>query len=253
MEILEQGGIEVVGGVCEHEARSLNAPYFTLMTKGRPWVHAKWAMTLDGKVATRSGKSQWISNAAARAITHQLRGRMDAILVGRNTVQSDDSLLTARPPGKRVATRIVLATRGEIPLDSQLVRTAKGAPLIVAAGPNVESAQKSTLQERGVEVLSLASEDRGLMLVELMQELGRRRMTNVLVEGGPTVLGACFDADLIDEVHVFVAPTLVGGKDAPGPVGGLGKQDLGTALTLMDSTTTFLEGNVYIHGRVHPE
>src|SRR5262249_38708583 len=117
-------GVTVEVGLGEAEARRLNAPYLKLLATGRPYVHAKWAMTLDGKICTRTGDSKWISGEASRRRVHELRGRMDAILVGIGTALADDPLLTARPPGPRIATRIVLDSRGRLPASAQLVRTA---------------------------------------------------------------------------------------------------------------------------------
>src|SRR5579884_2079657 len=114
-ELLRQAGVTVELGIGEAEARRLNAPYLKLLEKRRPWVHAKWAMTLDGKIATRTGDSKWISNEASRRIVHALRGRMDAVIVGAGTALADDPLLTARPPGPRVATRAVLDSTGRLP------------------------------------------------------------------------------------------------------------------------------------------
>src|SRR5262249_4579827 len=127
--LLRGAGLTVDVGLCEAEARRLNAPYLKLLASGRPYVHLKWAMTLDGKICTRSGDSKWISNKASRGLVHALRGRMDAILVGIGTALADDPLLTARPPGPRLATRVVLDSHCRLPPDSQLVRTARDAPV----------------------------------------------------------------------------------------------------------------------------
>src|SRR5262249_11266105 len=112
---LREAGIEVTIGVAEQQARELNAPYLTLVTKQRPFVHGKWAMSLDGKIATRTGQSKWISGEESRLVAHELRGRMDAIIVGAGTVRADDPLLTARPPGPRTALRVVLSSNGRLP------------------------------------------------------------------------------------------------------------------------------------------
>src|SRR5262249_38998319 len=130
--MLRAGGVEVAVGLGEAEARRLNAPYLKLLAAGRPYVHAKWAMTLDGKIATRTGDSKWISNEAARQRVHALRGRMDAILVGIDTVLADDPQLTARPPGPRTPTRIILDSRGRLPSDSLLARSARDVPVLLA-------------------------------------------------------------------------------------------------------------------------
>src|ERR1043165_4425203 len=131
--ILREAGIAVEFGACAAEARRQNAPYLHLLRTGQPYVHAKWAMSLDGKIATRTGASRWISNKASQQRTHLLRGRMDAIIVGIGTALADDPLLTARPPGPRAPCRVVLDSRARLPLMSQLVRTAREVPTLVVA------------------------------------------------------------------------------------------------------------------------
>src|SRR6478752_9858422 len=123
---LREAGVVVEVGVGEAAARRLNAPYLKSLRTGRPWVHAKWAMTLDGKIATRTGESKWITGEAARARAHELRGRMDAVIVGKGTLLADDPLLTARPPGPRTATRVVLTASGKgLPISCRLLETAQ--------------------------------------------------------------------------------------------------------------------------------
>jgi diaminohydroxyphosphoribosylaminopyrimidine deaminase/5-amino-6-(5-phosphoribosylamino)uracil reductase len=181
---LTQAGLEVEVGLKEQEAAWLNAPYLKLVQTGRPWVIAKWAMTLDGKSATRTGSSRWISGEASRSVVHEIRGRMDAIVVGRVTALADDPLLTSRPPGPRTATRVVVDSRASLSPDSQLVRTIDQAPVLVACGPDSPEANQRRLADAGCEVWMDASQDASDRLLNLMDELGRRRMTNVLVEGG---------------------------------------------------------------------
>jgi diaminohydroxyphosphoribosylaminopyrimidine deaminase/5-amino-6-(5-phosphoribosylamino)uracil reductase len=214
---LRTAGIEVTVGVCEAEARELNAPYLKLVTTGRPWVHLKWAMTLDGKIATRTGDSKWISGEESRRVGHELRGRVDAILVGRGTVAADDPLLTARPPGPRVATRVVLTASGELPDRCRLRATAREVPVLVFTDAGNEG-KLAGWSADGCEVVGLKES----AVDAVLAELGRRRMTNVLVEGGAGVLGSFLDAGAADEVHVFVAPKIFGGDEALSPVGGAG-------------------------------
>ena len=178
----------------EAEARRLNAPYLKLLATGRPYVHAKWAMTLDGKIATRTGDSKWISNEASRRRVHLLRGRMDAIIVGIGTVLADDPLLTARPPGPRTATRIILDSNCRLPADSTLVKTAHDVPTLVAATTAAPPDRVAALRALGCEVLTLPPSDGHTDVERLLVELGRRRFTNVLVEGGGAVLGDFLDA-----------------------------------------------------------
>jgi diaminohydroxyphosphoribosylaminopyrimidine deaminase/5-amino-6-(5-phosphoribosylamino)uracil reductase len=200
---LRAAGIEVITGVGQEYAERLNAPYLKLLRTGWPWVIQKWAMTLDGKMATHAGDSKWISSEASRKLVHELRGRVDAVIVGGNTVRVDDPLLTARPPGPRTPTRIVISASGNLPADCQLVRTAKESPVLVATTvPG--AARLSAWSAAGAEIHIVET------LPALFDELGRRRMTNVLVEGGAKLHAALTDAGLGDEVMAFVAPKLVG-------------------------------------------
>jgi diaminohydroxyphosphoribosylaminopyrimidine deaminase/5-amino-6-(5-phosphoribosylamino)uracil reductase len=247
------------------EAERLSAPYLKLVTTGRPWIIAKWAMTLDGKIATRTGDSRWISGEASREIVHHLRGRVDGIMVGRGTVEADDPLLTARPLGPRVATRIVVDSRASLALDSQLVRSANDAPVLIAAGSDAPQGNIDRLIAAGCEVvicrpagsLSLGERAgvRGLggscdvALAALLDELGRRRMTNVLVEGGSQLLGALFDAGAIDEVHIFIAPKIIGGSQAPTAIAGSGLEKIDAAVRLVDPEIQHVGDDLYIRGR----
>lgn len=247
---LQQAGVQVDVGLMEPEARWLNAPYLKLLSSGRPWVLAKWAMTLDGKIAAPSGDSRWVSGESARRRVHQLRGRMDAILVGGATALADNPQLTVRPAGPRVPTRIVVDSRAALPLEHVLVRTAREVPVLVAAGPQAPAERCRSLREAGCEVWVSTSEDRAQRLLELLDELGRRRMTNVLVEGGGQLLGSLFDADAIDEVHGFVAFKLIGGRSAPPPIGGTGRSRMAEAAFLQEPEVECLDEDVYIHGRL---
>ncbi len=248
---LERAGIACEIGVAAAEVNRLLAPYQKLVTSGRPWIIAKWAMTLDGKIATRTGSSQWISSPAAREIVHQLRGRVDAVVVGARTAKLDDPLLTARPVGPRVATRVVI---GDIDPESKLATSLDQAPLIVATTDLERPERFDSLVERGGEVLWLPVDrlpDRESQLDFVLAELGRRRMTNVLVEGGGRLLGTLFDLDAIDEVHVFVAPKLVGGRDAVSPIAGVGIGDMGAACNLVDTEWQAVGGDLYFTGQTN--
>lgn len=249
LQALQEAGIAVDVGICAEEARALNAPYLKLIETGTPWVIAKWAMTLDGKIATRTGNSQWISNEASRAVVHQLRGRVDAIIVGSGTARSDDPLLTARPAGPRVATRIILDSNASLSVDSQLVKTVDSAPVLVVVTSGAPLENVSRLKESGCEVLAVDGETSSERVGRLLAELGQRRMTNVLVEGGATLLGAFHDAEAIDEVHLFIAPKIIGGANAPSPLGGDGLQFVADAKPLTDWKVMELKGDIYALGR----
>lgn len=246
---LRESGIEVLVGLLAEQAHAINAPFHTRITKGRPWVIAKWAMSLDGKIATRAGDSQWISNEASRAAVHRIRGRMDGILVGSGTVSADNPQLTARPAGPRVATRIVLDSAGRISTTSQLVRSAKEVPVLVVTGAEVANEQRSRLTDAGCEVLPVSGATWSDRLPQLLSELGRRRMTNLLVEGGARTLGGFFDQRLVDEVHLFLNARVIGGGDAPGPVGGIGIPRLADSVPLREGQWEVLDGDLHFHGR----
>ena len=246
---LRAAGIDVEVGLLADDARKLIAPFAKLMTTGFPWVHAKWAMTLDGKIASKTGSSRWITNEASRAVVHRLRGRMDAIVVGIGTVLADDPLLTARPPGPRTPLRIVLDSTARTPLDSQLVRTARDISTAVVVTRHASDVRCAALRAAGVEVLLVSKDANGHPdLGVVLAELGRQRLTNVLVEGGGQVLGYCFDAGMIDEVHAFIAPKLIGGAAAPSPLAGEGLADMKDSLWLDPSAVEVLDGDIYLHG-----
>ncbi|HEV3205105.1 MAG TPA: bifunctional diaminohydroxyphosphoribosylaminopyrimidine deaminase/5-amino-6-(5-phosphoribosylamino)uracil reductase RibD [Gemmataceae bacterium] len=250
---LEKAGIRVERGLGENRARRLNAPYLKLLASGRPYVHAKWAMTLDGKIATRTGASQWISNAESRTKVHALRGRMDAIIVGIGTVLTDDPQLTARPPGPRIPYRVVLDSSGRLPENSLLARTAREVPVILVTGSHCPDQRREELRKRGCEILVPVERDHRPAIPALLAELGRRRMTNVMVEGGARVLGSFWDNRAIDEVHVFIAPRLVGGQDAVTPLAGTGAAMLAEGITLADCHIQELATDIYVNGRMPTE
>lgn len=249
---LQAAGLKVDVGVCETRARELIAPFVRLQTDRRPWVHAKWAMTLDGRIATRTGHSQWISNTDSRAYVHQLRGRMDAILTAAGTVRCDNPQLTARPAGVRTALRVVLDRTGEsLTAECHLVQTARQTPVLLAADKNGLSEQThERLRQAGVEIIFTAGASRTERLMSLLEELGRRQCTNVLLEAGPGLLGACLDAGVIDEVHAFVAPKLVGGADARSPIDGVGRDRIPELSSLEHVRVQSFGADTLIHGRV---
>jgi len=247
---LEAAGVAVDVGLMQTEARQLCAPYLKLLTTGRPWVVAQWAMSRDGRIATPPGESPWISCEESRAVVHQLRGRMDAIIVGRATVEADDPLLTARPPGPRVATRIVVDSGASLSLESQLVQTAGDAPVLVAASRAAPEERCDQLSDRGVEVLRLPGDSHDERFDELLDELGRRRLTNVLVEGGGWLLASLFDAGAIDEVHVFIAPHNIGGSGTTAPVTGDSTTAVAEALRLVDPIITRIGVDDYLSGHI---
>lgn len=247
---LQAAGVTVDVGLLEAEARRLNAPYLKLVVLERPWIIAKWAMTLDGKIATCSGESRWISGPQSRQIVHAIRGRVDAIVVGRETAAQDDPLLTARPPGPRTALRVVLDTHASLSSESQLVRTARETPVLVAVGSTASDADRARLADAGCDVFLCQGKTHAARLDALLAELGRRKLTNVLVEGGGRLLGGLLDARQIDEVHVFIAPKLFGGATARSPIAGVGIAAITDALRLESPEMRQVGDDIYIQARV---
>ena len=210
-------------------------------------------MTLDGKIAARTGQSEWISGPRSRALVHEVRGRMDAIVVGIGTALADDPQLTARPPGPRVATRVVLDASARLPLRSKLATTATEIPVVVAATLSAPAERVHDLRGLGVRVLELPEPAPGRVAVgPLLDELGRRGMTNLLVEGGGRVLGSFFDEGEVDEVDVFIAPLVEGGTHEFTPARGLGVDAMSAALRLESLTISRVDDDVRIRGLVPP-
>jgi len=224
---LRRAGVEVTIGVCADEAEELAAPYLTRTCLARPYVIAKWAQTLDGKLATHTGDSQWISSEASRKLVHRLRARVDAIVVGGGTVQADDPLLTARDvPRRRVAHRVVLDSRLRTPPSARIVATAGDTPtLILTSATSARDRQVRRLRDSGVSVVAVDSQEDCLLPEACLEELYGRDMTNVVLEGGTGVLGSFFRHNLVDEAWVFTAPILLGDERVPGVVSGI-KSDL---------------------------
>ncbi|MEZ6145585.1 MAG: bifunctional diaminohydroxyphosphoribosylaminopyrimidine deaminase/5-amino-6-(5-phosphoribosylamino)uracil reductase RibD [Planctomycetaceae bacterium] len=251
---LREAGIEVEVGLLGQEARALLAPFTKLMTQGRPFVHAKWAMTLDGRIATRTGDSKWISGEESRAHVHKLRGRMDAIIVGIGTVLADDPELTARPAGPRTPTRIVLDSAARLPVESKLACTARETPVLLFCGSLAKVESINSLRKTGVEVLQCPeSSDQRPHWDWILDELGRRRMTNVMVEGGSEVLGSCLDAKAIDWAHVFIAPKLLGGRLSLSPISGSGRDRISDAFHLESPTFLKMGNDVFVEGAITPK
>lgn len=241
---LQAAGIRTFVGDGAAAARDLNEDFGRWITTHRPLVIAKFACSLDGKIATRSGDSRWITGAAARARVHQLRDRVDAILVGVNTVLADDPQLTTRLDGTgqpgwtgrapRHPLRIVVDSQARTPPAARLLGGDTPGQSLIVTTLEASPERRAALAGTGAEVLCLAADRHGrVALGALLDELGRRRLISVLVEGGATVLGAFFDTGLVDLVMAYLAPVVIGGRDAPAAVGGAGPAALTGAHRLL--------------------
>ncbi|HYY59276.1 MAG TPA: bifunctional diaminohydroxyphosphoribosylaminopyrimidine deaminase/5-amino-6-(5-phosphoribosylamino)uracil reductase RibD [Pyrinomonadaceae bacterium] len=231
---LRASGIAVHTGLLAREAARLNEKYIHFMRRARPFVHLKLATSLDGRTATRTGDSRWITGEESRARVHELRHEYDAILIGAGTAIADNPLLTDRSgrPRRLALKRIVLDSNLRLSPDSQLALTARDAPVLVFASERADASTLKALESRGVVVIR-ESGDRP-DLARVLAELGGRSIQSVLVEGGASVAGAFLDAGLVDKVSFFIAPLIIGGCDAPASVAGTGAQSIADALRLRD-------------------
>src|SRR5205809_3770041 len=243
---LRQAGIEVNIGVMADEASRLNEAYIHFMRTGRPFVHLKMAVSLDGKVATRTGDSRWIAGEEARARAHELRHQYDAILVGSGTVLADDPLLTDRSgrPRRRPLLRVILDDRLRLPSDYQLSQSAREQPVLLFTSSDAEPA--SELKQLGVELVRIEGGARDLLA--MMNELAAREIQSVLAEGGGTLAGALMDTGLIDKVTFFIAPMIIGGLNAPTAVAGTGASRIKDAFQLEDIEITQRGRDVEVTG-----
>jgi len=253
VDLLRSSGITVTVGVEEEPAHRLNAPYLKRLHHQRPWVIAKWAMSLDGKIATSSGDSQWISSPDSRTQVQHLRSRVDAIMVGSRTAVTDNPLLTARTdtPPLRTALRVVVDSQLRLPLDSRLVSTASHTPLLIACGPHAPQHKIEQCRQLGCQVIVFTDADRQQRLDKLLTSLAHKHaVTNLLVEGGGELLGSLFDSQQLDQCEVYVAPKLIGGQAAPGPLGGLGLERLSQGPHAYDCQTEPIGDDVHISLRL---
>lgn len=252
---LQRAGIEVAMGVSEASCRAVNEPFLHAMEQGRPLVIAKYAMTLDGKVATREGLSRWVTGEAARRRVHEDRHRHAGVMVGIGTVLADDPLLTCRLDGCEVSqpARVVVDAAARLPLESQLVRTASEAPVIVAVAKDAPSARCNALAERGCAMVAVPAREGRIDLPVLMEVLWQRfSLDSLIVEGGPTLLGGLFDEGLVDRVQAYIAPKIFGGLEALGPVAGHGVGDPADAPVLSESSLQMAGSDVLLEGRLRP-
>ena len=235
---LREAGVEVTLGVLEAPARRLNGPFFKAQARaGAPYVTAKWAMSLDGKIACRTGHSQWISGEAARLEVHRLRGEVDAIAVGIGTALADDPRLTRRGVPGGDPLRIVCDSQARLPLTSQLVQSAGELPLLVAVREGAPPERCAALRAAGAEVLPCGAAGPHLDVEVLLAELGARDLRQLLVEGGGGLLASLFAAGRVDRVQCYLAGRILGGARAPTPVGGEGVErvDLGARALHLES------------------
>ena len=245
---LKEAGIEVMVGVMEMQAKRLNDSFFKLMQKGLPYVIVKWAMSIDGKIATHTGDSKWITSDESRKYVHTIRGQMDGILVGINTVVRDDPLLTCRIEGGRNPKRIVVDSNALLPINSRLLSTINEGEIIVAVNKNAHPKRVEKLEQMKCKIIQTKDINGHVDLKELFQRLGEMKLTNILVEGGSRVITSVIEGHLADRVMVFVAPIIIGGAGAKSPVLGTGINKMNEAVGISEITVKRLSNDIVIEG-----
>ncbi|MFH1743124.1 MAG: bifunctional diaminohydroxyphosphoribosylaminopyrimidine deaminase/5-amino-6-(5-phosphoribosylamino)uracil reductase RibD [bacterium] len=250
---LRAAGVQVDVGICEKEARELNRFFCSLHRRGRPWVILKMAMSLDGRIATRTGDSQWISCDTSRAMVHDLRAEVDAVLVGSETALHDRPHLTARPknlsPGEfSQPRRIVLDTRGRLLSRLDCIQDIGAAPLEVLVGSDVEI-PKGFSPGDNVKITQAPTEAGHIQPDKVLKVLARENALSVMIEGGQQVATSFLEAELVDELFLFIAPIVLGGSEAPLICGGHGVYSIKDALRLKAMTVQQVDKDVLIRGR----
>jgi diaminohydroxyphosphoribosylaminopyrimidine deaminase/5-amino-6-(5-phosphoribosylamino)uracil reductase len=251
--VLRDEGVDVAvaGGELAARARQLNQPFRKHARTGRPFVLFKSAMTLDGKVATRTGDSKWISGEPSRRLAHQWRAECDAVAVGIGTALADDPLLTARVPGvHRQPRRIVFDSEARLPLDSQLVRGAAELPLTVVISRAAPRLAADALEVAGAEVIVATGQNEPARVRNALSQIGAMGITSILLEGGPHLAGAFLDADEVDEIRLFVAPVVLGGSHARDPLEGEGVERIAQATRALTLECERVAEDVLISARL---
>jgi diaminohydroxyphosphoribosylaminopyrimidine deaminase/5-amino-6-(5-phosphoribosylamino)uracil reductase len=250
LERLRGAGIQVQTGILEPAARRLIAPFAKHVTSGLPFVILKAGMTLDGQTATATGESQWITNSASRFRVHQLRDRVDAILVGVGTVVADNPLLTTRlPEGGRNPLRVVVDSSLRIPDEAAVLATGPGLDTLIVTTDRADAAKRNRLEQRGVQILQVQKVPAGIDLKQMLFHLGRRGIQSLLLEGGASLNHALLHQGLVDRLMLFVAPRLFGGEGR-GIFAGPGVSRLAEAFCLRDMRTSWIEGDLLVEGEL---
>jgi len=250
--ILRDEGIEVitVDGEVSHAARLMNQPFRKLAKTGRPYVIFKSAMSLDGKVATGTGDSKWISNERSRKLVHRWRGEVDAVCVGIGTALADDPLLTARVEGATQPRRVVFDSEARLPLGSNLIRTAPESPLVVVTSRAAGRAQTDALRAGGAEVVVAVGGTEAERAADGLQKLGALGIQSMLLEGGPKLAGSFLDAGEIDEMRIFIAPIALGGRGAKAPFEGEGSDSIAEAQHAATMDVERIDGDVLVRAQL---
>ena len=248
---LKKNGIRVMTGTLRKECERLNEVFIKFVRTGNPFVVLKTAISLDGKIATRTGDSKWITGPQARERVHQIRHQVDAILVGPGTVLADNPRLTTRLQGGggKNPIRVILDGKESLPLSAKVFQNSGSQKVIYVCGKTLSSKRRTALEKKNVEILAVKEKNGRLNLNDLVIKLGARQVTSLLVEGGAGVNASVLQAGLVDKVILFLAPILIGGKDAPGLIGGEGIKRLQEAYRIQDLQVSQVGNDIMIEGR----
>lgn len=248
-EILRKHGVEVVENVLKEECDKLNQVFFHFITTQKPYVLMKYAMTMDGKIATYTGESKWITGEKARQHVHMSRYQYSAIMVGVDTVIADDPLLTCRIENCRNPIRIICDTNLRTPLGTQIVKTAKEVPTIIATSCTDDKSQRP-YTDAGCKILKVAKKGSHINLNDLVKKIGEEKVDSILLEGGGTLNWAALQSGIVNRVQVYIAPKLFGGQYAKSPVSGLGVDSPDNAFLLKNSTIIRFDNDFLIESEV---
>jgi diaminohydroxyphosphoribosylaminopyrimidine deaminase/5-amino-6-(5-phosphoribosylamino)uracil reductase len=251
---LAQQGLDVTCGICENESRLLNEYFITWITTGRPFVTVKCAATLDGRIATRTGDSRWVTGPAARRFVHRLRHAVDGIMVGLGTVKSDDPSLTTRLEGEVGAdpTRIVLDTNLSMPATARMLHQASQAPTWVVCGPDAPTRRREALADAGARMIDASLKAGRIDLSALMDQLGGMGITSLLIEGGGGVIGSALGAGIVDKLCFFYAPKILGGDDGVPICRGTGPANMSRSIPVYDLAVSSYDADVLMTGYLKP-
>ena len=250
IKILEDSGIEVVEGVLEKEAKELNEVFIKYIISRRPFVYLKYAMTLDGKIATINGDSKWISNEKSRQEVHKLRNKVSGIMVGINTIIVDDPSLNVRMNEGQDPTRIIVDSNCRISPNAKVLQIESDARTIVAVTRNADPLKVALIEETGAEVLVIGEREGRVDLKSLLKLLGKRGIDSILIEGGGSLIWSALEEELVDKVQVYIAPKLIGGVKSPTPVGGKGIDLMSEAIELYDIKRKIFDEDIMIEGYI---
>jgi len=261
INILRKKGIKVITGILSEEAKSINKPFFKLQQTGLPYVVAKWAMTMDGKMATATGDSKWITSETSRNLAKDIRAGMNGVMVGIGTILKDNPFLLPSdikrikhpfgefPEMVRPYARIILDSHARLPLNSNLIKTLAQSPVYIFTGTDAPKKKIEALQRKGVKVFSVPQKNGHLSLMAVLKTLAKNNIGKLMIEGGAETLGAAFDAKAVDEVYAFIAPKIIGGRDSR-TISGKGVQAVAHALHLKNLRVQYLNPDILIHGYI---